>query len=708
MPISFLNPGLLFGAAAAALPVILHFLSRRRARREAFSDLRFLELAQSRQSRSLGVRRWLLLLLRVLALLLVVAGAAGPRWGGLGAGAGASSYLFVIDTSASAGARRGAGTVLDAAVADAAAMIRQLPAGATVQVLVAGSRTEALFGDWLPAGEAAAAALSGLAVTDGGFDFEAVLRESARAAARAPGSPVDLVLLGDLQSVPANGAWAGAAGDLARARAVRVLLREVAPDRGASGGVVEVRVPGRALRPGETAGVVATVVPAREGQVFTLEIGGRAVAEAVAVGPAGRPANLEFAITVPGPGLHTGLVRTESDALAADDRRPFVLAVPARLEVLVVHGPDRAGDGAAGRGGWRYLAEALAPGGAPGAFGVAASATDALTTGALAGAGVVALVDPEPLGREALAALTARLQSGGGVLLAVGDPLVSSHLAGVLLPALGLPGVAAPATAPGDGVHARVVDTSHPLLAGFDDSARRTVEDIRWRRWLALDGAGSRTVLELAGGQPLLLEREAGQGRLAILATHFGPDAGDLARSPMVVPLLQRLNSWLGGGSGRDGAAEALAGQEIRVRPRAGLPAAALADPGALLAAGPAPGVARAADLEWRDGAPVLGTGPADRAGFVAFHSGADTLALVAVAVPPAETLEPRDGAAGWRRRLAGLQLPVAADLSAAGSLGPDGSLRGRNLAPWAFLAAALLLVLELAAGTGRSRSPQS
>ena len=43
MPISFLNPGLLFGAAAAALPVILHFLSRRRARREAFSDLRFLE-----------------------------------------------------------------------------------------------------------------------------------------------------------------------------------------------------------------------------------------------------------------------------------------------------------------------------------------------------------------------------------------------------------------------------------------------------------------------------------------------------------------------------------------------------------------------------------------------------------------------------------------------------------------------------------------
>jgi hypothetical protein len=704
MPLSFLNPGLLFGAAAAALPVILHFLSRRRVRREAFSDLRFLEQAQSRQARSLGVRRWLLLLLRVLALLAVVAGAAGPRWGGLAGASGGGSTLFVIDTSASSGARRGAGTVLDAALADAAAMIRQLPAGATVQVIVAGSRTEALFGDWLPAGDAAAAALSAIGAGDGGFDFGAVLREAARQSARAPGAPVDLVLIGDLQSVPADPSWPDAARALLQARGVRVLLREVSPDRGATGGVVAIRTPGRALRPGETALVGATVVPGQSGQLFTLEIDGRAVAEATAAGPAGRPEAIEFALTVPGPGLHAGWVRKESDALPADDRRPFVLAVPPGLDVLVVHGQDRPGDGAAGRGGWRYLAEALAPGGVGGPFAVSSEASEAVSTGALTAAGVVVLVDAGPLGRAGQDALAERLRTGGGVLLAAGDPLLAGHLGGVQLPALGLPATAEPRVGGAEGLHARIVDPSHPLFAGLDETARRTVEDIRWRRWFAFSADGSRVVLELTGGEPLLLEREVGEGRLAVLATHFTFEAGGLAHSPMALPMLQRLVSWLGSGAGRDGAAEVIVGQDLRVRPRAGAPAAALADAGALLVTGPLDGAARSADLDWRGTTPVLGAGPADRAGFAAFMAGADTLGLVAVAVPAAETIEPRDGAAGWRARLAQLDLEVAADLSGADPTRLTGALSGRNLAPWAFLLAAALLAAEMVVGAGTGR----
>lgn len=703
MPLSFLNPGLLLGAVAAALPVVLHFLSRRRARRERFSDLRFLEQARAGQARALGVRRWLLLLLRVLALLLVVAGAAGPRWGGLGgADAGGGSYLLVVDASASAGARRGAGTVLDAVRRDAADLVRQLPAGATVQVIVAGARTEALFGDWLPAGEAAAAALGDVQPGDGALDLAAVLREATRQAARAPGAPVSLVLLGDLQEPLADAGAADVAQALMGARETRVLLREVAPDRGATGGVVAVAVPGRALRPGETAQVRATVVPARSGQVFALELDGVAVAEAVASGRPGDATGIEFAITVPPPGLHAGWVRTESDILAADDRRPFVLAVPPALGVLVVHGPDRPGDGPAGRGGWRYLAQALAPGGAPGAFTVTARASDEVTSAALAEAAVVALVDPGAPGRAGLDALAGSLAAGRGILLAAGDPLVVANLEDVLLPALGLPVPVSVVTAPPPGVHARIVDASHPLLAGLDDTARRALEDVRWRRWLAHRAEGSRVVLELAGGEPLLLERESGRGRLAVLATAFGEDTSDFARSPLAVPLLQRTCSWLGGGSAQDGAASALAGQPLGVRPRPGAGAEALA--AGVLAVGPGEGRREVAELAWRDGLPWLATGPGERAGFVTFLAGADTVGLVAVGVPPDETMRPREGIEGWRRRLAGLGLPVAAELAGDGPTALAGALAGRDLAPWAFLLAAIVLALELAAGTGRSR----
>ena len=189
MPLSFLNPSLLFGTAAAALPIIIHFLSRRRVQRRKFSDLRFLDEVQSRQARSLGIRRWLLLLLRVLAILLVALAAAGPRWGGVGNSSGDRSVLFIIDTSASMGTQMDEGTRLDEALTACEEMIRVLPGGAAVQVITADSRTTSLFGDWLPAGAGAVSGLSVVRLTDGPFDLPAVLREATRVVARAPGSP---------------------------------------------------------------------------------------------------------------------------------------------------------------------------------------------------------------------------------------------------------------------------------------------------------------------------------------------------------------------------------------------------------------------------------------------------------------------------------------------------------------------------------------
>lgn len=100
MPLSFLNPALLAGLAAAAVPVIIHFLSRRRLRKIAFSDLRFLHAEEAQQSRRRGLLRWLLLLLRVLLIILLVLAAARPHWGGLDGGGGRST-LFVVDASAS-------------------------------------------------------------------------------------------------------------------------------------------------------------------------------------------------------------------------------------------------------------------------------------------------------------------------------------------------------------------------------------------------------------------------------------------------------------------------------------------------------------------------------------------------------------------------------------------------------------------------------
>ena len=68
----FLNPTVLFGLLAAGIPLVLHFLSRRRVIEIPFAPLRFLAPTQERQMKRMSLRRLLLLIIRMLIIILVV------------------------------------------------------------------------------------------------------------------------------------------------------------------------------------------------------------------------------------------------------------------------------------------------------------------------------------------------------------------------------------------------------------------------------------------------------------------------------------------------------------------------------------------------------------------------------------------------------------------------------------------------------------
>ena len=144
-------------------------------------------------------------------------------------------------------------------------------------------------------------------------------------------------------------------------------------------------------------------------------------------------------------------------------------------------------------------------------FAVTVQASDEATTGAIASPARWHLVDPGPLGRVGQDALIERVRVGGGVMLAAGDPLLA-----------GLPGrhpVASPRAAAGDaGAHgprrgvARPHRRRHP--SALRRPGRRGAPDHRGSSLASLARAGpggGRVVLELTGGQPLLIEREAGR-----------------------------------------------------------------------------------------------------------------------------------------------------------------------------------------------------
>jgi hypothetical protein len=79
MGLTFLQPAFLLGALAAAVPVIIHLIYRRRALVHRFPAVRFLLLADKRTARKFRLNQWLLLALRVAAILLLAAVLARPH-----------------------------------------------------------------------------------------------------------------------------------------------------------------------------------------------------------------------------------------------------------------------------------------------------------------------------------------------------------------------------------------------------------------------------------------------------------------------------------------------------------------------------------------------------------------------------------------------------------------------------------------------------
>lgn len=113
-PFTFLNGAFLFALAAAALPILIHLFSRRKARELPFSHLKFLEEITRRKIRRMRLRQWLLLALRTLAVALIALALSRPVWHGPGASTqrGSSTVAILVDDSFSMEARLDPGTLL--------------------------------------------------------------------------------------------------------------------------------------------------------------------------------------------------------------------------------------------------------------------------------------------------------------------------------------------------------------------------------------------------------------------------------------------------------------------------------------------------------------------------------------------------------------------------------------------------------------------
>ncbi|HTO93472.1 MAG TPA: BatA domain-containing protein, partial [Bacteroidota bacterium] len=126
---TFLNPLVLFGLAAAAIPVLLHLLNLRKLRTVEFSSVRFLKELQKTSIRRVRFRQILLLVLRTLTIIAVVLAFSRPALRGTIAGisraGAASTTVIIVDDSPSMSVHDARGTAL-ARAAQAAGRLADL------------------------------------------------------------------------------------------------------------------------------------------------------------------------------------------------------------------------------------------------------------------------------------------------------------------------------------------------------------------------------------------------------------------------------------------------------------------------------------------------------------------------------------------------------------------------------------------------------
>jgi hypothetical protein len=546
---TFLNPLVLLGLVAAAIPLIIHLFNFRRPRRVDFSSLAFLNELQKTTMQRVRIKQLLLLILRTLALACLILAFARPTLtGGLPGlgGTGASTVGILVDNSLSMTLRDAQGEYLEQAKDVAAGLISQL--GTDDEVLVLGTADDPAAPPE-PSGSrgAALAAVDALAP---GYTSSTGSVAIARAAALVGESTrlnKELFYLTDLQQSTLTDSLAATLPE-----DVRVVVVPVGSRTYGNVAVTGVQVVSRIVEAGQPVKVEATLTnygtEPVSSYVASAFLDGQRVAQAPADLPAQGSAVVSLTLTPQQRGWLSGTVQIEDDDFPFDNTHYFVLNVPERRRLLVVQGEGQT---------TQYVELALSPELTQGrlAFDAETIPETRLTSANLNAYDAVLLIGPRDLSSGEVAMLAAFVQQGGGLLLTPHAAVAADNYNAVLQ-ALGggrITGFSGSTTggSPAIASFGRV-DLEHPLFEGIFDApgGQTRVESPNVYAGInyAPGGSNEQTLIQLSNGFPFLQEIRHGSGITFLLGVSPDLRWSDLPTRGLFLPLLYRSVFYLSSG----------------------------------------------------------------------------------------------------------------------------------------------------------------
>jgi hypothetical protein len=567
---NFVQPLLLFGLLAAAIPVVIHLINRRKAVVRPFPAMEFLLRSQKQLARGLKLKQWILLGLRVAMFLLLPLALALPYAQcdpevGTVDGRLPSNVVIVIDDSASM--ERGADgfrPVLDAVESQ----IDSLRSWDEVAIVLASDQPAIAVGEFTTDHSAAMRRVRERRLSAGGTDWDRAFA-SARSLHTAGTLPQRRTIFISDRLAPAGfavePAWADGLGALTfvdpwDASTANIAVSALAIERPASGDLTQWTVQATLRASG---GVGSTRA--------TIRVDGDAVGVSEVELPDGVDVPVTFLHPLPPDGIHVVSVDVDDPrGIVGDNSQATLFGNDRGQRVLVVNGDARA---------VQYNDEAFFLSSALDAWmpsvsgaGQTVITADSFAAGSLEGMDAVIVANVASLNPAAVSALRRFVDNGGGVLFTVGSNVNAdrwNQAFGDLLPkpVRAVTQLCEPED-PDAAIKATrlsAVDMRHPVFRLFRLPGGETLQSVLVYSYALLEPApvdGANILASYGDGGPALVERRVGQGVSMMLTTSIDLDWSNLPLRTAFVPLTQRLVQYLAG-QGTDSRPVVTVGQAI-------------------------------------------------------------------------------------------------------------------------------------------------
>lgn len=568
----FTNPSMLWGLAAASLPVVIHLINRHRARRHAFAAIDFLFRVQRRSARRILLKQILLLLIRTLLICALVLAAAGPllRPPVHTTASGPVTTCLILDRSFSMRMGTDDGDRYTQAKDRAREVVRGLGPGDSACLVAAGNKTEALVEPCTNSAGSLLDAIDGQAAEWGTSDLSEALEISASLLAKAATPNRRIVLLSDGAAHAFSGApaWPDA-------RPPAIVLHDLGREHPASNhALIDLEQSRSGPYLELTARLRQTGVEGAEDLPIQVTLGDQTAARGFVSLPLASPVAKLFTIRAPSGQTSLGAIETAKDGLPDDDRYPFLATGHHQIEVLLINGDMRP---VLHRDELFYLEHALSPSG-PGASGIRFKSVtpDRFHEGMLQSAQVVFLANVSELKPASLSALQEFVTTGGGLFVSLGDRVDVNHSNQQfqdLLPA-DLRDVVSLRTPDQDegsraGMAFGEIDDSHPALQIFKEQGRRALAAVRTHKAVVLEtsqtGRQNRVLIRYTNGAPALVEGRYGSGRVMLLTTSLDRDWTNWPARASFLPFLQHAVAFLAGSLDALPPLSVLVGQALQI-----------------------------------------------------------------------------------------------------------------------------------------------